>query len=326
MQRTSLKVLAWVLRALRRGWRWLHSAQLPRAVLAALGLRAYASVPGTEGVQRAGRDARTSSPADGTRVPSVTRRRPQQVTAQALALAPASALGPARLLRQKTVSPHLVEQLASALVLVQSVGLDLGSGVVLPPSALMRSQHLCNRVVRGLSGELLLLIRSAVEQLEAVGYADRDVRGMLLEQSPMLAWLRAHSLSGVRLASGASDRPLHALRGKVSKWYALQSAKVKAKLGPRGSAPPAHERKVAQAELVDQLRASAEALVDAIQIGLAEAEEDMCAICFERPRTLVLQHARRRDEDRHQVCETCLAHLMQTNARCPFCNEAVAYG
>lgn len=342
------------MRLVLRGWRWVQ-ARLPRALLNALGIservravdersnamRSSADVGVMLRAQRAHdtpqREAETSAraprePAHARlggsrpslrRVPQQAQRAHAQQVLPAAQPAPAPALGPS-LLRQKTISPQLVEQLEGAIALVQEIGLDLGGGLLIPPSFPVRKQHLVNREVTRAGGELLGTIRCAVEQLETVGYTDGDVRKLLHERAPSLAWLGERSLASARLADGSPGRPARALRGRVRKWCALQAVRFKATIGSAG-AEPLLGRKQQQGALIAALRASTDALSDAVQIGVAEAEEQLCEICFERPRTIVLQHAVRRGEDRHQVCEPCLAQLMQSNARCPFCNEAVAY-
>jgi len=342
--RGALEVL---LKALIRGWRWLRSLRTSRAFASPL--------PGEERVplwsadvgrmariqprhaDRSGplgdRTARTG----GAR--TVQRRAAPQSDLQQRLLpqrapsppAPARRLpSPAQrapspepgLLRQKTVCPLLIEQLASALTLVRSIGLELEGGLVLPPSTPVRKQHLSNREVATVSEELLGMARSAIEELAQVGYTDVEVLQMLQQQSPALAWLGDRSLKSVKVGGAGGRR---ALKGRLNKWWELQTAKARTRLGAAPSEQLC-ERKKRQAELLVKLRDSVLMLDAAVQIGVAEAEDDLCTICMERPRTVVLQHVLRRAEDRHQVCHECIAVLLQTNARCPFCNEAVAYG
>ncbi|KAJ1625517.1 hypothetical protein T492DRAFT_910862 [Pavlovales sp. CCMP2436] len=248
-----------------------------------------------------------SPPAPARRLPSPAQRAPSPEPG---------------LLRQKTVCPLLIEQLASALTLVRSIGLELEGGLVLPPSTPVRKQHLSNREVATVSEELLGMARSAIEELAQVGYTDVEVLQMLQQQSPALAWLGDRSLKSVKVGGAGGRR---ALKGRLNKWWELQTAKARTRLGAAPSEQLC-ERKKRQAELLVKLRDSVLMLDAAVQIGVAEAEDDLCTICMERPRTVVLQHVLRRAEDRHQVCHECIAVLLQTNARCPFCNEAVAYG
>lgn len=230
------------------------------------------------------------------------------------------------LVRQKTPSSELIDELAASLVLVQhAAGLELDDGRQVLCDAITRQYKLANRHVIALGETLLQQCHSAVEQLAEVGYSETDVRRLLCARSSELGWLEHGSLRLARVEGSAANSTAQAKR-RVTKWCAIQARKVGARMhiGRRcGACPP--DRKRVQREVLERMRATLSALQAAVEHGIAEAEDDLCAICFERPRTIVLLHADRPTEDRHQVCELCHAHLLASaTRRCPFCNERLA--
>lgn len=327
----------WIVRAMLRATRWLGATRLTQLLRDAI---EFFGAAGSGGSRDAQRDSATTGPQDRERqlyrsalheLPGARRATPYRSALQEIPGArratpttnsqstrPRAILErPLSLMRQKTVNPMLLEQLGDAFLLLQSIGLDLGDGHTLPPSSPVRNARLCNRTVFSCGQDLLIFSLSAVTQLAAVGYTECEVRRMLALQFPTLSWLGECNLASIRL----KDHPngtAQQLKARLSKWCALRS-----KLNGRTEI---QSRKAMQMALIERLRTCGDSLGTAVQIGVAEAEDDLCAICFARPRTVVLQHQLRRAEDRHQVCEPCLASLMQSNARCPFCNETVTYG
>jgi len=229
------------------------------------------------------------------------------------------------LVRQKTVSPFLLSELGAAIQAVQVIGLDLGRGEAINPAPAVRKNYLANRAVVREGEKLIEVVKNTFKQLEDVGYTDDHVCRLLHQGEQSLHWLHPPQVQDMHVHGRQMLTSKLGAKVRIGKWCALHTSKMRGRVFASEGSESCVDRKSAQAELIARLQLASQSLLDSLQIGLAEAEDDLCHICMERPRTIVLQHSRHRLEERHQVCEQCYVHLSDTSARCPFCMEALVW-